>query len=80
MRQIGEDVAEVLDCVPASFQVIRHVRPKFACPGRQKIVQVEAPSRPVARGMAGAGLLAHVLVSKYADHQPLYRQLQIYAR
>ena len=80
MRQIGEDVAEVLDYVPASFRVIRHVRPKFACPGCEKIVQVEAPSRPIARGMAGAGLLAHVLVSKYADHQPLYRQSQIYAR
>ena len=80
MRQIGEDVAEVLDYVPASFRGIRYVRPKFACPGCEKIVQVEAPSRPIARGMAGAGLLAHVLVSKYADHQPLYRQSQIYAR
>ena len=80
MRQIGEDVAEVLDYVPASFRVIRYVRPKFAFPGCEKIVQVEAPSRPIARGMAGAGLLAHVLVSKYADHQPLYRQSQIYAR
>jgi len=80
MRQIGEDIAEVLDYVPASFRVIRHVRPKFACPGCEKIVQVAVPSRPIARGMAGAGLLAHVLVSKYADHQPLYRQSQIYTR
>jgi len=80
MRQIGEDVSEVLDYVPARFRVIRHVRPKLACAGCEKIVQIEAPSRPIARGLAGAGLLAHVLVSKYADHLPLYRQSQIYAR
>jgi transposase len=80
MRQIGADIAEVLDYVPARFRVIRHVRPKLACPGCEKIVQVEAPSRPITRGLAGAGLLAHVLVSKYADHLPLYRQSQIYAR
>jgi len=80
MRKIGEDVAEVLDYVPARFRVIQHVRPKLACPSCERIVQVEAPSRPIARGLAGAGLLAHVLVSKYADHLPLYRQSQIYAR
>jgi transposase len=80
MRKIGEDVAEVLDYVPARFRVIQHVRPKLACPACDRIVQVEAPSRPIARGLAGAGLLAHVLVSKYADHLPLYRQGQIYAR
>jgi transposase len=80
MRQIGEDVSEVLDYVPARFRVIRHVRPKLACPACERIVQVEAPSRPIDRGLAGAGLLAHILVSKYADHLPLYRQAQIYAR
>jgi transposase len=80
MRKIGEDVSEVLDYVPARFRVIRHVRPKLACPACERIVQVEAPSRPIDRGAAGAGLLAHVLVSKYADHLPLYRQSQIYAR
>jgi transposase len=80
MRKIGEDVSEVLDFVPASFRVIRHVRPKLACPMCERIVQVEAPSRPVDRGLAAAGLLAHILVSKYADHLPLYRQSQIYAR
>jgi hypothetical protein len=52
----------------------------LACPACERIVQVEAPSRPIERGLAGAGLLAHVLVSKYADHLPLYRQTQIYAR
>jgi transposase len=51
-----------------------------ACGRCDKIVQAEAPSRPIARGMAGPGLLAHVLVSKYADHLPLYRQEEIYER
>ena len=80
MRKIGEDVSEVLEYVPARFRVIRHVRPKLACTVCERIVQVEAPSRPIDKGMAGPGLLAHVLVSKYADHLPLYRQSQIYAR
>ena len=80
MKKIGEDVAEVLEYVPASFKVIRHVRPKLACAACQKIVQEPAPSRPIARGIAGPGLLAHILVAKYADHLPLYRQSQIYAR
>jgi transposase len=60
--------------------VIRHVRPKLSCTKCDTIVQAEAPSRPIARGLAGPGLLAHVLVSKYADHLPLYRQSEIYAR
>jgi transposase len=80
MKPIGEDVAEVLEYVPASFKVIRHVRPKLACGACRTIVQAPAPSRPIARGIAGAGLLAHILVAKYADHLPLYRQSQIYAR
>jgi transposase len=80
MRKIGEDVSEVLDYVPARFRVIRHVRPKMACTACERIVQVEAPSRPIDRGIAGPGLLAHILTSKYADHLPLYRQAQIYAR
>ena len=74
LRQIGEDVSEVLEYVPARFKVIRHVRPKLACAGCQSIVQAGAPSRPIARGLPGPGLLAHVLVAKYADHLPLYRQ------
>ncbi len=80
MRILGEDVAEMLEYVPSHFKVIRHVRPKLSCPKCQKIVQAEAPSRPIARGIAGPGLLAHVLVSKYCDHLPLYRQSQIYQR
>ncbi len=80
LRPAGEDVAEQLEYVPARFKVIRHVRPKFACTSCQTLVQAPAPSRPIARGLAGPGLLAHVLVSKYTDHLPLYRQSEIYAR
>jgi transposase len=70
----------MLEYVPASFFVIRHVRPKLSCSHCERIVQAAAPSRPIERGMAGPGLLAHVLTSKYADHLPLYRQSEIYAR
>jgi transposase len=80
LRQIGEDVSEQLEYVPARFKVIRHVRPKLACVGCQSIFQAGAPSRPIARGLPGPGLLAHVLVAKYCDHTPLYRQSRIYAR
>ena len=80
LKKLGETVSEMLEYVPASFRVIRHVRPKFACSRCDTIVQADAPARPIARGLAGAGLLAHVLVAKYCDHLPLYRQSAIYAR
>ena len=80
LRKLGEDVSEMLEYMPASFLVIRHVRTKLNCTKCDCIVQAEAPSRPIARGIAGPGLLAHVLVSKYCDHLPLYRQSEIYAR
>src|SRR5882762_10107312 len=80
LKQLSEDVSETLEYVPEHFKVIRQVRPKLACACCDKIVQAEAASRPIARGMAGPGLLAHVLVSKYCDHLPLYRQSEIYAR
>jgi transposase len=80
LKVLGEDVSEVLEYVPARFKVVRHVRPKLACGNCQSITQSPAPSRPISRGMAGPALLAHVLVSKYADHLPLYRQSEIYAR
>jgi transposase len=80
MRRIGEDITEQLDYVPASFRVIRHVRPKLGCRVCDRIVQAPLPSMPIERGRPGAGLLAHVLVAKYADHLPLYRQSEIYAR
>ena len=80
LRQIGQDVSEVLEYEPGNFKVIRHVRPKFACASCHTITQAAAPGRPIDRGLAGAGLLTHVLVGKYCDHLPLYRQSQIYAR
>jgi transposase len=80
MRRLGEDVTEVLEYVPARFKVIRHIRPKFSCRACETITQAPMPSVPIERGRPGPGLLAHVLVSKCADHLPLYRQAEIYAR
>jgi transposase len=80
LQPLGEDVSEILEYVQVRFKVIQQVRPKLACAGCDRIVQAAAPSRPIERGMAGPGLLAHVLVSKYSDHLPLYRQSEIYAR
>src|SRR5262244_3815350 len=80
LDRLGEDVAETLEYVPARFKVIRTVRPKLSCTRCDRIVQEPAPHRPIGRGLAGPGLLAHVLVAKYADHLPLYRQSEIYER
>jgi transposase len=80
LREIGRDVSEQLEYVPARFKVIRHIRPRLACTKCETIFQASAPSRPISRGIAGPGLLAHVLVSKYCDHQPLYRLSRIFAR
>ena len=80
LKHLGEDVSEILEYVPARFKVIRQVRLKLACACCERIVQAQAPSRPIERGVAGPGLLAHVLVSKYCDHLPLYRQSEMYAR
>lgn len=80
LRQIGEDVADQLEYVPGRFKVIRHVRPKLACVRCEGIFQALAPSRPIARGLPGPALLAHVMVAKYCDHLPLYRQSRIYER
>jgi transposase len=80
MARLGEDVTEVLDYVPGRFQVIRHVRPKYACKACDVITQAAAPPMPTLRSRATPATLAHVLVSKYCDHLPLYRQSEIYAR
>ena len=66
MAKLGEDVTEVLDYVPGHFQVIRHVRPKFACRACDAITQ--APAMPTPRGRATPATLAHLLVAKYCDH------------
>lgn len=80
LKTLGEDVTEELEYVPGRFVVNRFVRPRKACAGCEAIGQSPPPSRPIEHGRPGPGLLAHVLVSKYADHLPLYRQSQIYAR
>ncbi|RZU98206.1 IS66 family transposase [Spiribacter vilamensis] len=80
LTYLGEDVSEVLEYVPASFKIIRHIRPKHRCGQCGTIDQAPAAERPIERGRAGAGLLAQVLVAKYCDHLPLYRQSAIYAR
>lgn len=80
LKPLGEDVSEQLEYVPGHFKVIRHVRPKLACAACDAIVQAKAPGRPIAGGLAGPALLAHVLTAKYCDHLPLYRQSEIYAR
>ena len=80
LRHFGDDVSEQLEYVPESFKVIRHIRPKFTCTDCDRIIEAPAPSRPIERGLAAPSLLAHVIVSKYADHLPLFRQSEIYAR
>lgn len=78
---IGEDVSERLDIIPAQFRVIVTRRPKYACRScTDGVVQAPAPARLIPGGIPTEATLAHVLVSKYADHLPLYRQAQIYSR
>ena len=76
----GEDVTEILEKVPARLRVIRHKRPKLSCRACATILQAPAPDLPVAKGRPGPGLLANVVVSKYLDGLPLYRQSAILAR
>ena len=80
LKTLGEDSSDMLELEQVRFKVIRQVRPKRACACCDTIVQAPAPTRPIERGMVGPGLLAHILVSKYSDHIPLYRQSEIYAR
>ena len=81
LHQIGEDVAERLDVVPITFRVLVTRRPRYGCRSCESaIVQAPAPARIVEGGIPTEALIAQVLVAKYADHLPLYRQAQIYAR
>jgi transposase len=81
LHQSGEDTSERLDIVPAQFRVLRVRRPKYACRACENaVVQAPAPARLIEGGLPTEATVAHVLVSKYADHLPLYRQSQIYAR
>ena len=81
LHRIGEDVAERLDVIPAQFRVIVTHRPKYGCRACESaVVQAPAPARLIEGGLPTETMVAHVLVGKYADHLPLYRQSQIYAR
>ena len=80
LRLVGEDVSEILDMIAAQMKVIEVARLKKSCRCCEKMVQVPAPSRPIPGSMAGAGLLAYILVSKFDDHLPLYRLNEIFAR
>ncbi len=80
LRLVGEDVAEILDFIAAKLKVVEIHRPKKSCRDCERMVQTPAPPRPIPRGMAGPALLAHILVAKYDDHLPLYRQGEIFAR
>ncbi|MCH8154251.1 MAG: IS66 family transposase [Proteobacteria bacterium] len=80
LHSIGETTSEMLDWVPAQLRVLRIRRPKYGCRACGTIHQAPAPERPIAKGLATPGLIAQVLVSKYCDHTPLYRQAQIFAR
>jgi transposase len=80
LHAIGESVSEMLDWVPAQLRVIRFCRPKYGCRTCGTVCQAPAPERLIAGGLATPALLAQVLVSKYCDHTPLYRQSQIFAR
>ena len=79
-RKIGEVVTEILEYTPGKFYVEKYVRPKYVFPKEERIVIGELPSLPIPRGNAGAGLLAHLLISKFVDHLPFYRQVQQFKR
>jgi transposase len=80
LKRIGEDVSEKLDYTPGTFTVERHIRGKWACARCQTLMQAPVPAHVIDKGIPSTGLLAQVLVSKYLDHQPLYRQAGIFER
>jgi transposase len=79
-RKISDDISETLEYIPSSFKVKRYIRPRCACVNCEAIVQAYPASKPIAKGKAGPSLLAHIIIQKYCNHLPLYRQSQIYAR
>ncbi|ECO1091008.1 transposase, partial [Salmonella enterica subsp. enterica serovar Kentucky] len=80
LRILGNYVSEQLELISSAFKVIETQRPQLACCRCDHIVQAPEPSKSIARSYAGAGLLAHIVTRKYADHLPLYRQSEIYRR
>jgi transposase len=80
LRKVSEEVTEILKYIPGRFEVERHVRPAMSCRKCESMVQAPMPALPIPRGEADASVLAHVAISKYCDHLPLYRQSAIYGR
>ena len=80
LKRIGEDVSEKLDYTPGVFTVERHIRGKWVCDGCETLIQAPVPAQVIDKGIPTAGLLAHVMIAKYGDHLPLYRQEKIFAR
>jgi transposase len=80
LQRIGEDVSEKLDYTPGVFTVEQHVRGKWACRQCETLIQAPVPPQVIDKGIPTAGLLAHVMVAKFADHLPLYRQEKIFGR
>ena len=80
LKRIGEDVSEKLDYTPGTFTVERHIRGKWVCNQCETLIQAPVPAQVIDKGIPTAGLLAHVMVAKYADHLPLYRQEKIFGR
>jgi len=80
MQRIGEDISEKLDYTPGTFTVERHLRGKWACKQCETLTQAPVPAQVIDKGIPTSGLLAHLLIAKYADHLPLYRQEKIFGR
>ena len=80
MKRIGEDIAEKLDYTPGTFTVERHIRGKWARAPCETLVQAPVPAHVIDKGIPTTGLVAHVLIAKYLDHMPLYRQEGIFGR
>jgi len=80
LKRIGEDVSEKLDYTPGVFTVERHIRGKWVCDQCETLIQAPVPAQIIDKGIPAAGLLAHVMIAKFADHLPLYRQESIFGR
>lgn len=80
LKPLGDSISEQLDIINTAFRVIETVRPKLACSRCDCIVQAPLPPKPIGRSYASTGLLARIIMAKFSEHQPLYRQAEIYAR
>ena len=80
LKKIGNEITEELEYEPGKLYVNRYIRPKYALPKDEGVIIANLPTRPIEKGIAGTGLLSHILVSKFVDHLPLYRQRQQFKR